>query len=507
MRAQVTERAGGERRPGRRRRRPGAGSRGCAPSRRAGPRRRDRPRCETDGGGFSTMARWQRSTHPPQMWTPGPATRRSTSASERPQNEQCRVVSSAAACVRFYLTEPLVSSATRPVLVAEAALVELAVLVPRQVVDQVDGSGALEPGQTLPAEGEQLLGEARSVDLRLRLDDREDTLAPLVVGDPDGAGISHRGVLEQHGVDLGGVDVHAAGDDEVGRTIGEEEEAVLVDPADVAEGEVVAAIGGSGLLLVAEVLEPRLAGRLDPDEPFLVGAQPLTLGVAHVEVDRVGTPDGARLGEPGRAVDPGAIALGGRVVLVDDRAEPLDDPLLHRHGTRRGSVDDGPQRRDVVAIAHRRSEREQPVEHRRHEVHVRHAMLLDEGKGLLGVPALHHHHRHAAAERRHERDGERGGVVQRAGAQVHVAVAVLVHRHARDQAVGIRRLGDALRVAGGARRVEHGGAQRGVVDVGAALRREHVVPRLEPGHARRPPRCAAPRARPAARPRHAWRRR
>ena len=45
----------------------------------------------TDGGGFSTMARWQRSTQPPQMWTPGPATSRSTSASDLPQKEQWRV--------------------------------------------------------------------------------------------------------------------------------------------------------------------------------------------------------------------------------------------------------------------------------------------------------------------------------------------------------------------------------------------------------------------------------
>ena len=83
------------------------------------------------------------------------------------------------------------------------------------------------------------------------------------------------GMGEEHGVDLGRVDVHAAGDDEVGGAVGEEEEAVVVDAADVAEGEEVAAVGRPGLVVVAEVLEARLAGGLDPHQALLAGGQPL----------------------------------------------------------------------------------------------------------------------------------------------------------------------------------------------------------------------------------------
>ena len=93
------------------------------------------------------------------------------------------------------------------------------------------------------------------VDTHPRLDHREHGLAPLLVGDADHGHVGDGRVLEQHGVDLGRVDVHAAGDDQVGRAVGEEQEPVLVDAADVAEREVVAAIGAVGLVRVAEVLE------------------------------------------------------------------------------------------------------------------------------------------------------------------------------------------------------------------------------------------------------------
>ena len=82
---------------------------------------------------------------------------------------------------------------------------------------------------------------SRRLDARLRLDDGHHDLAPLVVGHADHADVADRGMAEQHRLDLGRIDVHAAGDDEVGAAVGEEEVAVVVDVADVAEREVVAA--------------------------------------------------------------------------------------------------------------------------------------------------------------------------------------------------------------------------------------------------------------------------
>ena len=78
------------------------------------------------------------------------------------------------------------------VVVAQPPLVELAVLVAGELVDEVDAARALEAGEVLAAEREQLVGERGAVDAGLRLDDREHRLAPLVVGDADGADVGDR---------------------------------------------------------------------------------------------------------------------------------------------------------------------------------------------------------------------------------------------------------------------------------------------------------------------------
>ena len=63
-------------------------------------------------------------------------------------------------------------------------------------------------------------------------------------------------------------------------------------------------------------------------------------------------------------------------------------------------------------------EREQAVEHRRHHVGVRHAVLLDELQRLVRGPAVHQHDARTVRERADQRDVQRRGVVQRAGAEV-----------------------------------------------------------------------------------------
>ena len=66
---------------------------------------------------------------------------------------------------------------------------------------------------------------------------------------------------EQHLLDLAWVDVHAAADHHVGRAVGEEEVAVVVEVADVADGEGVVAPRALGLLGVVVVVEPRATRR------------------------------------------------------------------------------------------------------------------------------------------------------------------------------------------------------------------------------------------------------
>ena len=206
-------------------------------------------------------------------------------------------------------------------------------------------------------------------------------------------------MLEQHRVDLGGIDVHAAGDDEVGGAVGEEEEAVLVDAADVAEGEVVASVGAVGLVRVAEVLEAGGAGALDPHEPLLAHGEGPALLVAHVEVGRIGLADGARLLLPRDRVDDGAGTLGGAVVLPHHRTPPVEHPLLHGHRTGRGAVERDLHRRRVVASLHVVGQGEEAVEHRRHDVGVGDLVALDERERLLGVPGVHVDGGDAAGER------------------------------------------------------------------------------------------------------------
>ncbi len=60
-----------------------------------------------------------------------------------------------------------------------------------------------------------------------------DRLAPPVVGHADDSGVGHPGMGEQGVLDLGGVDVLAAGHDHVLDPVVQEEVAVLAQPAGV----------------------------------------------------------------------------------------------------------------------------------------------------------------------------------------------------------------------------------------------------------------------------------
>ena len=83
--------------------------------------------------------------------------------------------------------------------------------------------------------------------------------------------------------------------------------------------------------------------------------------------------------QPLLRADERARAFGRRVVLPHDRAEPLDQPLLHVDRTRRGAVEDEDAATTCrSASLHVVGQRQQPVEHRRHHVRVRDAVLLDE---------------------------------------------------------------------------------------------------------------------------------
>ena len=124
---------------------------------------------------------------------------------------------------------------------------------------EVDGLGPLVPGELLPAEGDQPAARSSDgLDAVDRLDDRLDLLAELVVGDADHRHVGHRQGARQDGLDLGRVDVDAAGDDHVDLAVRQPEVAVLVEVADVAGGEHAGPRwAAGGLLRVVVVLEVR----------------------------------------------------------------------------------------------------------------------------------------------------------------------------------------------------------------------------------------------------------
>src|SRR5580704_13114871 len=249
------------------------------------------------------------------------------------------------------MTVVLLASAAR-VLGPELRLHQLARLAPRQVVDEAHGPGRLVAGDLRLHERDDLLLEFGSrPGTRRRLDESGHRLAHLRVGDANDRDIVDGRVQRQHVLGLLRVDVDTAGDDRERLAVGEEQEAVLVQVADVAEGgpgRVRRMLGGPGLVRVVVVGERDLVA-LEVDTAGLARGQfgAVVRADPYGAVD--GPADGARLGEPGGAVDGRhAVALGAGVVLRQDGAPPADHLLLDLNRARRRGVDRDPQAGHVV---------------------------------------------------------------------------------------------------------------------------------------------------------------
>ncbi len=150
------------------------------------------------------------------------------------------------------------------------------------------------------------------------------------------------------------------------------------------------------------------------------------------------------------------------VVLLDDRAHPLDHAVLDRHRTGGGRVDDPLQARHIESGAGLVREMEHPDEVSGDELCVGDRVLLDGAERRGCIETLHDDRGGPdPMDRRGEPD--RCGVIQRRRAEVHgVLVGAVPRRHQhRDRVVprSERRVGqrpdDALRVAGRPGGVEH----------------------------------------------------
>ena len=177
--------------------------------------------------------------------------------------------------------------------------------------------------------------------------------------------------------------------------------------------------------------------------------------------------------------EPDALAAG--VVLLHDRAEPLDHRASRRAGTARPRARRPRGSRGRTSRSRRVVELQQPHEVRRHELHVGDAVALDQLETGDRIEVAHRDD--GAAEALHgRRPTRRRRVVQRRGAQVHRALGASVEppdqaaergRRAERRADG-RRL-HALGASGRARRIEHPVALALTVDGRDGLRGERLL--------------------------------
>ena len=295
----------------------------------------------------------------------------------------------------------------------------------------------------------------------LELDDGAAHLAEALVGDADHGHVLDGGVSREEVLDLDGVDVLAAHDDDVLLAVDQPDETVIVHARHVAGEEptiVQGLLGGLGIVVVAA----HDAGALDPQLAGLALRHLGTLGIgADLALPAVaGHADGAHVIDvlEAQVHAAGAGALGeavvGIVFVMREHLLPSADEALG-HGLRAdvheaplvelvvGQVDlaalDGGE--DVLRPGH-----EQP--------HVGAALAADRLEDGLGRHAAQQHRASAGVERAHPVE-LRARVVERRDAEEHVVVNGLVV--ARLHLGGLRkremRVQDGLGEAGGAARV------------------------------------------------------
>jgi hypothetical protein len=122
-----------------------------------------------------------------------------------------------------------------PVGVADAALLQLAVVVARQGGDDVDAARHLVAGNAFAQFVADGLGIERGAAFGHHL--RRQRLAEFIVGNADHGAVGNAGQGDQHMFDLRRVDVHAARDHHVRGAIADVEEAFLVEVAHVADAD------------------------------------------------------------------------------------------------------------------------------------------------------------------------------------------------------------------------------------------------------------------------------
>ena len=291
------------------------------------------------------------------------------------------------------------------------------------------------------------------------------------------------------------VDVHTAGDDHVAEAVGDVDETVFVDVADLTEGEDPRAQVRLGRLLGVVRVDDSAAGRVFEEQPsFGVGRKFVAVIVdddaagerrVHDLAHRTG------VGQPILTRDRTHGADLGRAVCIDEhRTEPFDHALLHVDGALRPRVRQHLHRRDVVLVPHVGGQVEHALEVRRHHHAACRLRLLDRSERALGVELLENDDGRSGREDAHARQGTR--VVHRTDDEVHTERCETVGREHSDVFGNVlaarehrRRQVDTLREAGRAAGVEHVGTRGHVVGgLGIARPGKQRLERLDAGRKR-----------------------
>ena len=272
------------------------------------------------------------------------------------------------------------------------------------------------------------------------------------VGHTDDGDLGDVGMLEQRALDLDRVDVVAPAQHHVLLPVDDEQVALVVETTEITREHPAVAPRAGGAVGVVVVRAPA-RGQLERDLAHLTGRHLALQLVDDADLDTGhGPPDRARAvqGLTGREHAHAVAALGEAVALGERRIRERSRERLDGRGWRGRTAEHHDDDRRRVAVAQRaRLEQEQDV--RRHHQHEHGPLALDELGEATGLERGLHDARHRQPHRCELGADHTGERRERHGVQERAPPFERLHRMMSGVVVG---RSDALRQAGGTRRVE-----------------------------------------------------
>src|SRR5689334_6786509 len=148
-----------------------------------------------------------------------------------------------------------------PVMLAQLSLQHLADRTSRQLLDDIDRLRRLYRADDLPAVADQAFGVDPLAGLQLY--NRLDSLAPLLVGNPDYGAFLNRGMRQHRAFDLGREDVEPATDDHVLEAIDDVVVALVIAVADISSMVPAELSDFGGCRRVLEIADHQTVGSQD----------------------------------------------------------------------------------------------------------------------------------------------------------------------------------------------------------------------------------------------------